>query len=353
MAIELNIKNIANQFKTVGEFSSFTSLGEGLINDTYLLETTTGKYVLQKINHHIFKNIPALTRNKVLITQHIASKKNSQTIQFLPTHKALYYYQNSEGYWNLSKYIENSVTILKVSNPKIAFEGGRAIAEFQSYLTDFDQNNIVDPIPDFHNTSKRIRELNEICRRNTNNRKLEVEDLIELANRYQKFIVAIDKQIKNNSIPKRITHNDTKISNVLFDANEKAICMIDLDTCMKGSVLHDFGDALRSGTNTGNEDNPENVAMDIELFQAYAEGYLSIAKTFLCKTELENLVYAGPLITYEQFVRFLSDYLDGDKYYKIHHPKHNLERAESQAKLFLSMMDQINEMKLTIKKLSE
>ncbi len=346
MDSKINLRGIADNFKIKGDFTSGKTFGGGLINNTYLVETDEEKYVLQKINGDVFKDIPALTRNKVIITEHIQNKLNAKTLEFVPTHKGLYYFEDENGgYWNMSKFIENTLTFSRVSSPQLAFEAGKAIANFQHYLIDLDSDGIADTIPDFHNTSKRIKDFEDSVKKDTFGRKNKVEDLIVVAQKYKDLIIDIDKKIKDNIIPKRIVHNDTKISNILFDQDDKAICMIDLDTCMQGSILHDFGDALRSGTNTGTEDSPENVSMSLELFEGYAKGYLSIAKSFLCKAEAENLAYAGILITYEQFIRFLSDYLNGDSYYKIKHPTHNLERSKSQAKLLESMIDKIDNMK--------
>ncbi len=347
------MQKIVDKFKIEGNFKSCCSFGDGLINNTYLIETNKTKYVLQKINGDVFEDIPTLTANKVIIAKHIQNKLNARTLEFVPTRGGLYYFEDENGeYWNMSKFIENTLTFSRVSSPQLAFEAGKAIANFQHYLIDLDSDGIADTIPDFHNASKRIEDFEYSIKQDAFDRKRNVGDLIIFAKKHKDLIIDIDEKIKNNIIPKRIVHNDTKISNILFDKNSRAICMIDFDTCMRGSILHDFGDALRSGTNTGTEDNPENVSMSLALFEGYAEGYLSIAKRFLCKLELENLAYSGILITYEQFIRFLSDYLNGDSYYKIKHPTHNLERSKSQAKLLKSMLSQMQETKEIIRKYS-
>ncbi len=351
MKTQTNIADIAQHFKIDGRILKSQVFGNGLINNTYLVETNQQKYILQKINGEVFKDIPSLTANKVTITEHIRYKHNNRSLEFIPTHERTYYFKDKENaYWNLSKFIKNAVTFSTVSSVSLALEAGKAIAQFQYNLTDLDVTQIVDTIPDFHNTGKRINDLMESIEKDAFHRKNEVKSLIDIAYQHKSFIQDIDDKIKTNIIPKRIVHNDTKISNILFDKHQKAICMIDLDTCMQGSVLHDFGDALRSGTNTGTEDSPQNVSMSIELFEGYAKGYLSIAQKFLKESELKNLPYAGILITYEQFIRFLTDYLNGDTYYKIQHPTHNLERSKSQAKLLESMIEQIHEMETIIKK---
>ncbi len=341
-----DIKDIAEQFETKGSVRFVKNFGNGLINKTYLVDTDLQQYVLQNINSDVFADIPSLTRNKVKISEHIRKKHHGNSLEFIPTHQKKYYFKDSKGaYWNMSKLIPNACTFSQVNSVPLAYEAGRAIAQFQSYLVDFDLEEIVDTIPDFHNTTKRINSLKESILSDSFKRVGELSDLIRIAEKYQDFILEMDDKINRNIIPKRIVHNDTKISNILFDAEHKAICMIDLDTCMVGSVLHDFGDALRSGTNTGSEDSPENVAMNFDLFKGYTDGYLSKAKSFLSDLELEYLPFSGVLITYEQFIRFLTDYLNGDVYYKIQHPKHNLQRAKSQAKLLQSMIEQLEAMK--------
>ncbi len=349
-----HIFTIAQNFNLQGTVLSAQAFGDGLINSTYLVTTDQEKYILQKINGQVFKDIPALARNKVKVTEHIRRRHGGKSLEFVPTPQGVYYFKDADGgYWQLSKFIENAITFSEVSSTDLAYEAGRAIARFQSYLTDLDPKEIADTIPHFHNTSKRIIDLQESIDRDAFHRKQEVEDLIHIAKQYECFIQDIDRDIQSGIIPTRLVHNDTKISNILFDQDHKAICMIDLDTCMQGSVLHDFGDALRSGTNTGTEDSPANVSMSLELFEGYTKGYLSIAKTFLEEVELHHLAYAGILITYEQFIRFLADYLNGDSYYEIQHQKHNLERAQSQAKLLQSMMSEADAMQAIIKKYSK
>ncbi len=348
------ISTIAQNFNLQGTVLRAKVFGDGLINSTYLVTTDQEQYILQKINGQVFKDIPALARNKVKITEHIRGQHEGKSLEFIPTPQGVYYFKDADGaYWQLSKFIENAITFSEVVSVDLAYEAGKAIARFQSYLTDLNPQGIADTIPHFHNTSKRIADLQQSIIQDVAHRKQEVEDLIRIAKQYERLAQDLDHDIQSGIIPTRLVHNDTKISNILFDQDHKAICMIDLDTCMRGSVLHDFGDALRSGTNTGTEDSPANVSMSLELFEGYAKGYLSIAKTFLEDVELNHLAYAGILITYEQFIRFLADYLNGDTYYKIQHPKHNLERAQSQAKLLQSMMAQTDAMQAIIKKYSK
>ncbi len=349
-----HIFTIAQNFNLKGTVLGAQAFGDGLINSTYLVTTNQQKYILQKINGQVFKDIPALVCNKIKITEHIRRQHHAKSLEFVPMPQGVYYFKDTDGgYWQCSKFIENVLTFSEVSSVDLAYEAGKAIACFQSYLTDLDPQDIADTIPHFHHTGKRITDLQESINKNTFHRKQEVADLIHIAKQYEPLVQDLDRNIQSGIIPTRLVHNDTKISNILFCQDYKAICMIDLDTCMRGSVLHDFGDALRSGTNTGTEDSPVNVSMSLELFEGYAKGYLSIAKTFLEEVELNHLAYAGILITYEQFIRFLADYLNGDTYYKIQHPKHNLERAQSQAKLLQSMMAQTDAMQAIIKKYAE
>lgn len=359
---------IFSHFDTGTAFLSAEPLGSGHINDTFLIRVVGERpvgYVLQRINHFVFRDVPRLTENKVRITQHLQDQLKKEGVvqlegrvmQFLPTREGPYYYRDAQSnYWNLSLYIPDSVVYETVSSPSIAFEGGRAIGAFQRRLAGLSPESLHETIPHFHDVGLRLDKFRKVLEEDPCHRvadvPAEIADILERESEMRAFMGLVD----SGAIPLRVAHNDTKISNVLFSRLGQALCMIDLDTAMPGTVLSDFGDAIRSGANTGREDDPDlgKVGMDLSIFTAFAEGYLSEALAFLTPTELDHLAFGARLITYEQFLRFLADYLEGDVYYqKIQHEKHNLQRARAQLRLLQSMEKQYAEMCGVVSRLRE
>ena len=218
-------------------------------------------------------------------------------------------------------------------------------------LAGLDPKLLTETIPFFHDLEKRLETFHDTVERDPVKRVKIADEEIRFVEERAEELLQITRKINDGLIPLRITHNDTKFNNILFDANDQAQCIVDLDTVMPGSVLHDFGDAIRTGTNTGAEDEADlsKVSMDIELFKAYAEGYLSEAHTFLSPIEIENLALSAKFMVFIIGLRFLTDYIDGDNYFKVHHPEHNLQRCRAQFHLLKSMEAQFNEMKQAIK----
>ena len=241
-----------------------------------------------------------------------------------------------------------------VDNPGKAFEGGKAIGRFQAMLSDMPGGPLFETIPFFHDIEKRLITFNQRVNEDPSGRAASVRDEIKEVLKRAEVMKIILNLGKEGKIPLRITHNDTKFNNILLDKNDKALCVIDLDTVMPGYVHYDFGDAIRTATNTAPEDEKDlsKINMDINLFKAYAEGYLSETAQTLNAIEKEYLAFAPQLITYTIGVRFLTDYIDGDNYFKIHHEHHNLQRAKAQLKLVGSMEEQYDEMKKIIRKLT-
>jgi hypothetical protein len=250
-------------------------------------------------------------------------------------------------------FITNHKSFNIVDSPDKAFEGGKAVGRFQAMLADLGGEPLFETIPWFHNIEKRLETFLFKVKTDPAKRAKEVDKEINFVLKRAEEMKVILRLGREGKIPLRITHNDTKFNNVLFNESNKALCIIDLDTVMPGYIHYDFGDAIRTATNMASEDEKElsKVKMDIDLYRAYSEGYLSETSGTLNSVEKEYLAFAPGLITYTQAVRFLTDYLDGDNYYKIHHEHHNLQRTRAQLRLVESMEEQYDDMKQIIKKL--
>ena len=252
----------------------------------------------------------------------------------------------------MSLFIEESITHNKATSPRLAYMGGKAIGRFQSLLADFNEP-LAEVIKGFHNIRWRFEQWDSTLAEDRVGRAKEVATEIEWIESRRETMLSFWQMVEEGKLPLRVTHNDTKLSNILFDKSDEVLCVIDLDTVMLSTSLNDFGDAIRSYTNRGAEDdtNLENVGMDIELFRAYTEGYLSERKSTLTQLEREWLAFAALYITFEQVLRFLMDYIDGDRYYKIAYPSHNLVRTRAQYKLLESMETQYAEMQAIVEAL--
>ena len=353
--------NIAHNFDIEGEISNIEALGEGFINDTYIV-TTEGdapNYILQRKNHNIFPDVPAMMNNIGRVTRHLKAKVDSaggdaqrEVLTVIPTKQGELYHKYDEEFWAMSLFIEESITHNKATSPRLAYMGGKAIGRFQSLLADFNEP-LAEVIKGFHNIRWRFEQWDSTLAEDRVGRAKEVATEIEWIESRRETMLSFWQMVEEGKLPLRVTHNDTKLSNILFDKSDEVLCVIDLDTVMLSTSLNDFGDAIRSYTNRGAEDdtNLENVGMDIELFRAYTEGYLSERKSTLTQLEREWLAFAALYITFEQVLRFLMDYIDGDRYYKIVYPSHNLVRTRAQYKLLESMETQYAEMQAIVEAL--
>lgn len=353
---------IASEFVIEGRIKSVTPLGCGHINETYLVKTVeenTIDYVLQKINNKIFKNIDHLTNNIQKVTGHIAEKIElnktgkilTQKLELIQTKNNLFYFvDNEEGYWRMYNFIKDSYCYEIIDNQHKAKKAGLAFGKFQSLLADLPFNELFEIIPDFHNIKTRYYTFIQTIEKNPINRISEAKNEIEFVNSTIEELIVMQQLIDDGQIPLRITHNDTKINNILFDKNDNPVCIVDLDIVMPGSVLYDFGDAIRTATNTAAEDEADlsKISMNIELFKAYFEGYYESTKDFLTENEINNLALSAKYITFIMGLRFLTDFIDGDNYYKIHSEKHNLQRAKAQFTLFKSINNQYDAMQKII-----
>ena len=361
---------IASKFQIDGQIEEIKPLGPGFINDTFIVKTAEGgKSILQRKNHIVFPDVPGMMNNIVMVTEHIKAKveaeggdsmrevltvvkRNPETIS--EDEKAmpyidLYYKDERGNFWAVCVFIEGSITYEKADTPALAYKGGQGIGKFQAQLADF-TTPLSETIKGFHNIRWRFQQWEEAIEKDAAGRVKDLTEEISWIESRKDEMLKFWSLVEDGTIPTRVTHNDTKISNILFDAQGEVLCVIDLDTCMSSTSLNDFGDAIRSYTNTGAEDDRDlsKVSMSLEMFKAYAEGYLSERKGTLCESELEWLAFSARYITFEQVLRFLMDYIDGDKYYKTNAPDHNLVRTHAQYKLLLSMEEQYEQMKRII-----
>ena len=345
---------IAQQFAFEGQIAAINPLGEGFINDTYILHTVgdAPNYILQRKNHNIFPDVPAMMRNIERVTRHLKAKVESaggdarrEVLTIIPTKQGELLHKQGDDFWTMSLFIEDSTTHDKATSPRLAYMGGKAIGRFQSLLADFDEP-LAEVITGFHNIRWRFEQWDNTIAEDRVGRVETVASEIAWIEARRERMLNFWRMVEEGELPLRVTHNDTKLSNILFDKNDDVLCVIDLDTVMLSTSLNDFGDAIRSYTNRGAEDdkNLENVGMDIDLFRAYTEGYLSERKETLTQVEREWLAFSALYITYEQVLRFLMDYIDGDRYYKIAYPTHNLVRPKAQQRLLESMEEQYGTM---------
>lgn len=354
----MNQFSIAQVLKEFNIFVNADAYGNGHINDTYRVEGS--KYILQRINTSIFKNPQELMTNIENVTAFLRKKITAaggdperETLTFVPTVNGENLYQMGDhGAFRVYKFITGTKTIEDSKNPEDLYEAGVGFGHFQKMLEDFPAETLFETIKDFHHTPKRVEALKEAIRNDVAGRAESVKAEIDFALENAVWADTVIKGIEEGTIPLRVTHNDTKINNILFDeATGKALCVIDLDTVMPGSALYDFGDALRMGGSTAAEDETdlEKVWFDTKAYEAFAKGFLSEMKDSLTSAELELLPLSVKLLTYECGIRFLTDHLNGDTYFKIHRPNHNLDRARNQFKLVADIASKEEELrKITV-----
>ena len=350
---------IASHFALEGEIASIEALGEGFINDTFVVKTagSTPDYILQRKNHIVFPDVPGMMDNIKAVTEHIKAKVTDpmrETLTVVPATDGKLYHKDGENYWAVCIFIPDTVTYDRADSTALAYQGGVGIGRFQALLSDF-TSPLNETIKGFHNIRWRFEQWDATIAADPVGRVSEVQQEIEWVESRREQMLSFWSKVETGEIPTHVTHNDTKISNILFDRpTGNVLCAIDLDTVMSSTSLNDFGDAIRSYTNTGAEDDKclDNVEMSIDMFRAYAEGYLSEQRESMCASEKEWLAFAGRYITFEQVLRFLMDYIDGDKYYKTAYADHNLVRTRAQYKLLQSMERQYEEMCRIVKELA-
>jgi Ser/Thr protein kinase RdoA (MazF antagonist) len=352
----INYIQVLSNFDLDDKPVAATPFGNGHINDTLKVTTESGKnkYILQRINHNIFKNVDMLQNNIDIVTSHIRKKleeRNEKDIDrkvltFLKTKDNKPYYFDGDNYWRVCLLITDSKS-LETLTTELAYETGKAFGDFQSMIANIPDSSLGETIPNFHNMEFRLQEFNDALKANKAGRKDEVKGLIDEIEKRSYDMCIQERLYREGKLKKRINHCDTKVNNILFDNNDNSVlCVIDLDTVMPGFVLSDIGDFIRTGANAGAEDdeNLDNVYVNMDMFKAYTKGYMETAISFLTPLEISLLPYGGRLLTYMQTVRFLTDYLNGDTYYKTKHPLHNLQRTRAQFKLLQSLEENAAEM---------
>lgn len=348
-----DLKHIAAQFATSSPITEIKPLGEGFINDTFLAYIEgqdVPEYLLQRKNHIVFPDVPAMMNNILMVTEHIKTKVSDplrETLTVIPTKDGKLYYKDEDGnFWAISLFIKGSTSYFTADSPELAYQGGLGLGQFHQLVSDF-KEPLTEVIKGFHNIRWRFQQWDEAIAADRAGRVKDLAEEISWIESRRAQMLAFWEKFENGIIPTRVTHNDTKISNFLFNkADGSLLCAIDLDTLMSSTLLNDTGDALRSYTNTAAEDEPDltKVGMSMDMFKAYMKGYMEKMGKELTESEKENLAFSGLYITYEQVLRFLMDYIDGDRYYKIKYPEHNLVRTKSQYALLTSMEKQLADM---------
>ena len=361
MNLRHDARQVASQFQIYGEFINAGPYGSGHINDTYCAVFNQGgtpvRYILQRINHHVFKTPVALMENVERVTTHISKKVAGHPdfsrcgLTLIPARDGRAWHSDEGGnYWRTYIFVENARTYDAVESPQQAFQAARAFGRFQKLLADLPAPQLHDTIPGFHHTPQRFAKLEAAIAADPANRARLAESEIEFALNHK----AMAGVLLAAGLPERVTHNDTKLNNVMLDDKTgEGICVIDLDTVMPGLAPYDFGDIVRTSTSPAKEDERDlsKVQMQFPMFEALARGYLETAAEFLTKAERQLLVLSGKLITFEIGIRFLTDYLEGDSYFKVHREGHNLDRCRTQFKLVESIERQEGAMNKLVEKL--
>jgi hypothetical protein len=360
------VSSIGDQFAVQGEFMFGEEIDSGHINSTYraTYRQRNGcehRYVFQAINRNVFKDPYAVMQNVERVTRHINSrvlrlKKDlgGQTLNLFPARTGGSWVEDDHGsVWRCYNHIEGCVTYDVVENTRQAYQAARAFGSFQDLVSDLDASGISETIPDFHHTRKRFARLMEVAAADPLGRLNSVRAEFEFVKARESLTGILLDLVDDGVIPVRVTHNDTKINNVMIDAeSDEAVCVIDLDTVMPGLALYDFGDLVRSATSPAAEDETDlsKVEMQMPMFEALVEGYLDAAGEFINDTEVEFLTHAGKLMTLEVGIRFLTDFLEGDVYFKTHHARHNLDRCRTQLKLVECIEAREDEMQSFVRK---
>ena len=341
---------ILRQFCLDAEPASCTPYGCGHINRTYLVATAGGRcYILQKINHHTFRDVAGLMENIELVTEHLRRKSPDprSVLTLIRTKDGKSYLEADDGYWRVFRFVEDSICLQQPESDADFYESAVGFGTFQQLLSDFPAEKLHETIPNFHNTPDRYRAFHETLTRDPMHRAAQVQPEIEFALARQAEMATLQNALDAGELPLRVTHNDTKLNNVLFDAKtRKALCIIDLDTVMPGSALYDYGDSIRFGAATAAEDEQEldKMEMSLERFRVFTRGYVR-ACPGLTQKELELLPLGAKVMTMECGVRFLTDHIDGDNYFSIHREGQNLDRARTQFKLVADMERKWDKMK--------
>ena len=363
--ISEDLIKIAAQFKLHGTIDNIEPFGKGHINDTYRIQTKEDDlpdYILQRKNHEVFKDIPGMMDNIVRVTDHIRKKLNEKqerdidkkVLTHIQTPVGSYFHKDAAGnFWTVFLLIPGSHSVENIQKPEHAYLAGKGFGRFQKQLEDLPNPQLNETIIDFHNIEYRFRKFKKALKANHENRSVKCQTETEFAFTREKEMQTLINAQREGKIPLRITHNDTKINNILFDKFGQILCVIDLDTVMPGLVHFDFGDAIRTAANTAAEDETDltKIRLNLEIFEAFSKGFLEETASFLNEKEIQLLPHSVRFMTFIMGLRFLTDFLEGDVYYKTGHPEHNIERARAQFKLVAETEKHENEMGKIIRKL--
>ncbi len=353
-----NINEIMSHFGITGEATPY---GDGHINDSFITNNTSPRYILQRINHNIFTNPDQVMQNIIKVTEFLKNKiierggdPRRETLNVIHTKDGQSYIKTQQGnYFRMYEYIEGASSYQTVENPVHFYNAAKAFGKFQNMLDDFPADELFEVIPDFHDTKKRFKTFIEVLSEDKLGRRKDVEKEVQFVLERETMTSLIVDAIEDGRVPLRVTHNDTKYNNVMIDDKTgEAICVIDLDTVMPGSLLYDYGDSLRFGSNSASEDekNLDLVYCDMELFELFTKGFLEEVGSKMTKTEIDYLPLSARMMTFECGMRFLTDYLQGDTYFKIHYPEQNLDRCRTQFKLVADMEEKEQQMNDIVKK---
>lgn len=349
---------ILHSFRLDAEPVSCEPYGCGHINVTYLVVTKSGRrYILQKINHHTFRDVAGLMENITAVTEFLRTKTDDprSVLTLVRTHEGESYLHAQEGYWRVYNFVEDTLCLQLPETDEDFYQSAVGFGTFQQLLAEFPAAQLHETIPNFHNTPDRYRAFLDVLNRDPMRRAAQVQPEIEFALARQSEMAALQNALTVGELPLRVTHNDTKLNNVLLDAKtRKALCVIDLDTVMPGSSLYDFGDSIRFGAATAAEDERDLSKMELSLerFRAFTRGYIRACPN-LTQKEVELLPLGAKVMTMECGVRFLTDYLDGDHYFAVHRDGQNLDRARTQFKLVADMEKKWNEMRKIVEEESK
>ena len=362
---DMDVNKILSEFQIEGPLAEVKPFGGGHINDTFLV-TYNGQdkrqFILQKINSYVFRNVEGLMSNIDIATRHIRQKLQSENCQDIEKRSLsltktkddkLYYLDDEKQYWRIFNFIEDHVVFDGSPSTEIAREGARMFGKFINQLSDLNTDKIVETIPEFHNIKVRLANLEAAIKEDPLGRVCCLEREIDFIRSRYEIMTVIQNLGEKGMLTPRIVHNDTKVNNVLFDRENKGLCVVDLDTIMPGYVHFDFGDGIRTCANTGAEDdeNLSKIEYDLDMFEAFSNGFLSAVHPILNKTEQDSLAHAALLFPFIMGVRFLTDYIAGDVYYKVSHTHHNYYRARAQLKLAQDGELKLGEMQGIVKRI--
>ena len=359
-AIDTNIMEIIKAFPEYGEVLGYKPITAGHINDTYIVEYLPEngekiRYLLQRINTNVFRMPVELMENVMGVTAFLRKKIEAaggdparETLTVFPAKDGKNYYMAEDGgCWRMYNFVEDAFSITELTSAEDFKSAALSFGNFQNLLADYPIETLYETIPNFHNTPSRFKDFLEALEKNASGRKGEAIPEIDFVLAREKDCSVITDLLDSGMLPVRVTHNDTKLNNVLFDnTTKKGLCVVDLDTVMPGSSLYDFGDSIRFGANTAAEDEKDlsKVSLSLEYFKAYVEGYLEAAGKSLTENEINYLPFSAKLLTLECGIRFLGDFINGDVYFKTEYPEHNLVRARTQFKLVEDIEAKYSEM---------